>query len=157
MKVLPKIPKSLQEVQETLNGMTVVTNKNEQFLLKNDVENNLVIFSCETNFKFLCKSSSVYVDGTFKYCTKFFYQLFTIHGLENEHYIPLVFILLPNKEEKSYITAFKCVKEESLKLNLDFNPTVVFADFEKAIHNGVREIFPFADIKGCRFHLGQSW
>jgi uncharacterized protein YlaI len=39
----------------------------------------------------------LFVDGTFKYCTKFFHQLYTIHGCKNGHYVPLVFALLPAK------------------------------------------------------------
>lgn len=37
---------------------------------------------------------TIYVDGTFKYCPKLFYQLFTIHGLSNGYYIPLVFFFI---------------------------------------------------------------
>jgi hypothetical protein len=33
----------------------------------------------------------------------------------------------------------------------------VYADFEKAIHSAASFIWPESDIKGCRFHLGQSW
>ncbi|KAJ4434474.1 hypothetical protein ANN_23036 [Periplaneta americana] len=34
---------------------------------------------------------------------------------------------------------------------------VVYADFEKAIQNGISNVFPNAKLKGCRFHLAQSW
>jgi len=31
------------------------------------------------------------------------------------------------------------------------------ADFEKAVHNAVLQIFPRCKIVGCTFHLGQNW
>jgi hypothetical protein len=36
-------------------------------------------------------------------------------------------------------------------------PTVVYADFETAIHNAVTTVWPGCEVKSCRFHLGQSW
>jgi len=33
----------------------------------------------------------------------------------------------------------------------------LYADFEKAIHNAARHVWPSIEVKGCRFHLGQSW
>ncbi|KAF0762666.1 Uncharacterized protein FWK35_00015867 [Aphis craccivora] len=41
-------------------------------------------FSTMTNnVNFLCSLESIYVDGTFEYCAKHFYQLFSIHGYKN--------------------------------------------------------------------------
>jgi len=31
-----------------------------------------------------------YVDGTFKYCTKFFHQLFSIHAYRNGVFVPVL-------------------------------------------------------------------
>jgi len=33
----------------------------------------------------------------------------------------------------------------------------LYADFEKTIHNAARHVWPSIEVKGCRFHLGQSW
>ena len=33
----------------------------------------------------------------------------------------------------------------------------MFADFEKAIHLAILSVWPSITLKGCRFHLGQSW
>lgn len=51
---------------------------------------------------FLKKLDFVYMDGTFNYCEKYYTQLYTIHGIKNGIYIPLMFCLLPNKEKNIY-------------------------------------------------------
>lgn len=68
-----------------------------------------------------------------------------------------MFILLPKKEVKFYKTALNYVKEKCLEAGCQFSPARVTADFEVAIHKAVREVFPETVIRGCRFHLGQSW
>ena len=44
----------------------------------------------------------ILIEGTFKYCPTFFMQLFTIQGTANEHNMPLVYCLLPNKTQDTY-------------------------------------------------------
>lgn len=34
------------------------------------------------------------------------------------------------------------------------NPDKIYADFERAIHVTISEVWPLARLKGCRFHLG---
>jgi len=75
--------------------MEIKTNIGEQFLFVNDKENSIVGFSTEQNIKALCDVNKIYVDGTFKSCPKNFTQLFTIHGLKNDVYLPLVFFYCP--------------------------------------------------------------
>ncbi|KAF0754304.1 MULE domain-containing protein [Aphis craccivora] len=94
------------------------------------------------------------IDGTFKSCPKRFYELFTIYGLKNDVYLPLVFFLLPDKCNKC---AFQHLTRHSMSIGLTCSPTDVVIDFEQAIHNAVAEVFPNAKIRGCRFHLLQSW
>jgi len=77
-KVLPENPKSIAQAHE-------------QFLLINDEEKLIIIFTCGSNMRFLCEINDLYMDGTFKYAAGFFMQMFTIHGIKNGHYIPLVF------------------------------------------------------------------
>lgn len=155
--VIPKIPQNVTDVHDVLNSIEIKTNKGEAFIRKNDSANNFVAFTCDTNLKFLSQMSVIYVDGTFKCCTKYFCQLFTVHGLENDHYIPLAYFLLPNKQMCSYVSVFEFLKNECEKLNLVFHPSFIYADFEINIHKAVGSVFPHAEIKGCRFHLGQSW
>lgn len=154
---LIKLPKSISEFHIAIDSTSIITNRNENFIIKNDKDNHIVILSCSSNLSFLSTVSNWYVDGTFEYCPRFFTQLFTIHGLKNGHYIPLVFCLLEDKKSSSYYLVFKYIIEECIKLNCPVSPKVITSDFEISIHNGIRKAFPEADLRGCRFHLGQAW
>jgi hypothetical protein len=155
--ILPPLPKNIRDVHDALNTMQVETIKNDNFLLVNDSVTNIIIFSCFTNLQFLCSVDVLYVDGTFQYCTKFFYQLYTIHGYKNGQYIPLVFALLPNKSSAVYCHMWKFILEKCGEFNLTFEPKEIFIDFEKSMHIAIRETFPLVKISGCLFHLKQAW
>jgi len=46
---------------------------------------------------------------------------------------------------------------EAAKLGVNAFPTIVYADFETAIHSAVTTVWPGREVKACRFHLGQNW
>ena len=157
-KVYPALPKTRQELHQTLNSMTTSTSKGEDFILENNPETGLVVLSCTTNLEFLTNNAEeIFVDGTFKCCPKFFYQLYTIHGLCNGHYIPLVYALLPGQSQEIYRNMWTCLIDICSARNLLLNPSVIHADFEVAMLTVLRDIYPTAVIKCCRFHLGQAW
>ncbi|CAG2205087.1 unnamed protein product [Mytilus edulis] len=97
------------------------------------------------------------MDGTFKFCPKFFKQLYTIHGFKNGNYIPLVFILLTGKSEEIYHHGFTNLVEVCDDRNLTLKPKMVHVDFEDRVMVVVRNLFPSALLKCCRFHLSQAW
>lgn len=156
-QVQPRLPSSISDVLHILPTLNLRTIKNEPFLLVTDKINNIVVFSCDTNLKFMCNSEKVYLDGTFRYCTKYFLQLFTIHVVENGHYIPVAFCLLPNKLRSTYERLFVILKEKCCNANLIFAPKIIVADYELAIHKAISAQWPTTKITGCRFHLGQAW
>lgn len=156
-KILPPLPTSIADVHKVLDEMPIRTVKDENFLLLNDSSENLVIFSCFNNLTYLCRSEIIYMDGTFSYCTKFFKQLFSLHGLINERYIPLVFCLLKDKSEKTYEFCLSKIQELCCQFHLNLSPKEIVIDFEKSIHNAVRNVWKNVIITGCRFHLTQSW
>ena len=80
-KVLPQLPRNADDVYKVIQGMNVKTNREEDFCMKASPEENIIMFSCYTNLHFLCSLDSVYLDGTFQFCPKFFYQMVTIHVL----------------------------------------------------------------------------
>ncbi|KAE9522680.1 hypothetical protein AGLY_016902 [Aphis glycines] len=157
--IMPKLPMDLNELNISSDNIShlLITNRNENFLLVNDNISNILLFSTETNLKFLSKIDTVFVDGTFKSCPKLLTQMFTVHGLQNGNYVPLLFFILSKKETKTYEKVFMHIISECNKLNLTFSPKIVFADFEKAIHLTFLKVWPSISLKGCRFHLAQSW
>jgi len=78
-KNTPTLPTNLRETQETLLNVPTLPNKDEEFLLINDSEYKITAFSTMTNLNFFCCQEKIFMDGTFSYCPKYFYQLFTIH------------------------------------------------------------------------------
>ncbi|CAI6349412.1 unnamed protein product [Macrosiphum euphorbiae] len=151
MHCFPKLPTSRKEVHEILSLLDIKTNRGELFLYENDALNEIVIFSCKTNIDLLKELDVLYMDGTFNYSDKYYTQLYTIHGIKNGVYIPLMFCLLPNKEKKTYIALLKTIKIAGVI------PKKIILDFEIAMHQAVFEIFPETEVFGCRFHLGQAW
>jgi hypothetical protein len=123
----------------------------------NDIEFNIIIFSCDVNLKHLCRCTRIFMDGTFKYCPKYFLQLFTLHGYYNGHYIPLAFCLLKDKLTETYAKCLTILLNKCKEINLKFQPEEIVIDFEKSIHNAVKIVRNEVKIIGCRFHISQAW
>jgi len=75
---LSKLPKCMDNVHDYLDMDEVISMKKENLVIFNDISYNVIIFSCESNLKFVCIVETILVDGTFNYCTKFFQQMFTV-------------------------------------------------------------------------------
>lgn len=145
-------PKNMADAHVILDKMTIDTCRGEPFLLVNDHDSNIVIFSCPTNLNILSDMETIFVDGTFEFCTKFFKQFFTVHGIRNGHYMQLAYALLPSKNTAVYEKFF-----ELLLQTCPLMPASVVIDFEAAIHKAARKAWPGVLIIGCRFHIRQSW
>jgi hypothetical protein len=157
-KIRGKLPRSTTETLEFLQKREISTNKGEAFVLDIDHERNIVILGTKTGLEFLAECSTWYMDGTFQHCPKFFYQLFTVHGLQNGIYVPVVFTLLPSKSRSVYECVFERLKSISLKiLNKVLQPQLGFTDLEQAMYGAFRSSFPLSQSKFCRFHVSQAW
>lgn len=155
--VYPTLPKSMEESHDALGKIEIKTNVGEPFLLVNDKVHNLLGFSTQSNLEALCRVQKVYVDGTFKSCPKHFLQVFTFHGFHNNSYVPLAYFVLPNKSTDTYTRCFTSITSMCSNFGLQFSPRYIYMDFEKAIHTAAKSTWPIAEIRGCRFHLSQSW
>lgn len=152
-KIPFKKPRNICEVHSVLAKMTINTCRGEPFLLVNDEEDHIVIFSCESNLQVLSRMETLFVDGTFTYCPTFFTQVFTIHGIENGNYVQLCHVLLPSKCTSTYIKFLNILTDICPLLA----PSTVVVDFESAIHSAILAVWPGTQIVGCRFHLRQAW
>lgn len=70
-------------------------------MLFNDEEEEIVIFACRSNLKFMCGKDTFYMDGTFDHCPKYFLQMFTTHVFDNGVYFPVVYCLLKDLQQAS--------------------------------------------------------
>ncbi|KAK7603327.1 hypothetical protein V9T40_003326 [Parthenolecanium corni] len=156
-KHLPTLPKTRYEVQEAVCGMNLRTIRGEEFVVMNDTDSGIIVYTCLTNLRALVAATALYIDGTFKYCPKFYYQFLTIHGFFSGHYVPLVFCLLPNKEEATYTLCFNALSDICACHQLDFRPPLIVTDFEMGLQNSCSSAWPSAVLKACRFHLTQAW
>lgn len=68
------------ETHADINEMTLVTNKNESFLLVNDNSNGIIGLSTKSNLEVLCDINTIFINDTFISCLKYFCQFFTIHS-----------------------------------------------------------------------------
>ncbi|XP_068242338.1 uncharacterized protein [Palaemon carinicauda] len=157
MKFYGKLPVSRSEVHMLLKERELKTSKGEPFVCVNNEEEEIIIFSCLTNLMTLCNVHELFMDGTFQYCPKFFMQMYTIHGFQNGHYVPLVFMLLPGRSKEIYTKAFNFLLSILNSHCLEFSPESIHVDFEQAVINTLENLCPTSIIKCCKFHLGQSW
>jgi len=119
----------------------------------------MAIFTTASNLRVLCLCDFLLMDGTFKSCPRFFTQLYTVFGYVKRH-IHAACLRCPFQQGSVdvrvpfwsyYGSVQRCEPYNTL------NPSTVITDFEKAAMNAVAAVFPNAQRRGCRFHLGQSW
>jgi hypothetical protein len=123
------------------------TNKSENVVLVNDKDSEILAFSPQTNLQTLCNIvTELFIDGTFKSCPKHFFQLYTINGSKNGHYLPLVVALLPSKSKQCYNKMWSLLINSCRERNLQLKPAVIHIDFERAMHNVITSCFPDTQI-----------
>lgn len=79
--------------------------------------------------------------------------MFTIHGFQNGHYIPLIFCLILDKKYETYLYTLNAIIDKCKEINFNFSSKYITIDFELAIHSAFNEIWPLSKRVGCRFHL----
>ncbi|XP_065927384.1 uncharacterized protein [Magallana gigas] len=118
--------------------------------------NRILSFATTDNLQDLAASETFFCDGTFYTCPSLFYQIFTIHIMTDDQMTPVVYALLPGKNQATYTRLFTLLSDKMNGLGLQFSPTSVLADFETAVHNSIRDVFPGITTKGCFFHFTQA-
>jgi hypothetical protein len=77
LKQTPKLPNCKEDVHDYLNSVIIkIDGKEEDFVLTNDKDKSIIVFTCQSNIDFMCRGDIFYADGTFNFCTKYFLQLF---------------------------------------------------------------------------------
>jgi hypothetical protein len=78
-KYFPALPKSKDDVHDAVDILDTKTNKSENFVISNDRNSGIMIFSTLTNLQCMCRvMDELFIDGTFKCCPRYFCQLYKI-------------------------------------------------------------------------------
>ncbi|XP_050406180.1 uncharacterized protein LOC126821734 [Patella vulgata] len=153
-KILPALPQTRNDIQ--LPDSYTKTTSGDDFLLHAAADNRFLVFSTQENLYHLANADTIYCDGTFSMSPTLFTQIYTIHAFVHNKMFPLVYALLPDKKEATYVEFLRCVRDKTLALvNVNLNPGHVFTDFEVSMQNAVRTVLPRSELKGCFFHFGQ--
>jgi len=127
---------------------------------KNNRLESLILFTSEIQLKKLEKAEQIFMDATFKVCPKNFYQLFNIIiSIEEGKFIfPAIHVLMTHKSEFSYRMIFHnlntIIKAKKIKFN--FEKKHIMTDFEHALRNTLKELYPNCYLEGCFFHYSKA-
>lgn len=170
---MPSNPRQISELHEIASPFRN-TLAGDQFILydsfededANSTDGRIVIFGTIENLRQLFRSTTWFVDGTFKSAPVIFFQLFAIMGAVTQPTtrgqpqtigLPFIYALLENKQEKSYAKVFEVVLQQARDNNIAIRmPLTVMSDFEMAIINSAQKAFGADRVRCCFFHLSQN-
>lgn len=100
----------------------------------------------------------MYLDATFK-CTPFHTrQLLIIMGTIQNKPRPLIYVVMTEQSEENYTHVLKFIRDAVLPGNNCFStPSAALSDFEPAMRNAIRKVWPKIEVRGCNFHLCQAF
>ena len=105
----------------------------------NDPNSGIIMFSTRSNLDYICQRDvEIFCDGTFKYCPKHFYQLYTFPGFKNGQQVPSIFFLLPAKSTQTYKQMFQHFVNVCRSNGLDLQISAIHLDFEEAVNDAVK-------------------
>ncbi len=116
-----------------------------------------LIFATEQMLALLSKSRTWYMDGTFSLVKKPFMQLYSIHVfIKNGEFtkqVPVMFSLMSSKRQVDYEAVFRKIND-IVSRAVRVHEFVL--DFEQAVWQAIRTVFPNAVVQGCAFHWSQA-
>lgn len=154
----PPMPTSLADLITPEEYQTYKTpeGNSELFLLGDngpDAPNRILVFGRASFAAWSDQMKDVYMDGTFNLAPPLFEQVYAILSKRANFVFPIIYALLPNKQQCTYEALFTLIKE----IWPQFHPDSVSVDFEKAVINAVGQAFPNAEVRGCLYHLMKNF
>ncbi len=71
-------------------------------------------------------------------------------------YFPLFYGFLQNKTNAIYERLLNHCKNLILSIGVQMKPSSIIIDFEFAMYNAIKTVFPESIVRGCYFHFGQA-
>jgi len=120
--------------------------------------NDIHIYGNIDSLKILANSALICADGTFGLKTGDFNQLYILHGILKNTYVPCIFILMKTREEESYLRAFQMIENvaSQFKFRIFRRDIIFMTDMEQASQNALKRIHSGITIKTCHFHFSQA-
>ncbi|CAF2919126.1 unnamed protein product [Rotaria sp. Silwood2] len=102
----------------------------------------ILMFSSEKQFKVMCESSSLYMDGTFAITPRLFKQTYIIqaHDIESKKVLPVAWILLNDKKGATYRILFKQIISLAKTRGYEFSTSNIMSDYESGIISTLKEL-----------------
>ena len=154
-QLVPAIPHDIDDV--VFEDEWAQTWEGERFVLHQDNDWGLVVFSTVEAIETIGRCSTIFMDGTFKTCPRPYMQMLTIHGKLFGRVLPLVTALMTGKTIGQYRQVIQSVKT-ALRRNTGhrFRPGSINCDFEQAILSACETELPGSTVQGCYFHFTQN-
>lgn len=122
---LPPEPKSLEEFSIPDEFKKTISGYEFSHDIKCEGE-RILLFTTESNLKWLSKSTFWIMDGTFNTVPVLFRQLYTIHasagGVNNSEIVPLVYALMTSKSEEVYRRLFQELNDLAEEYSYELKP-----------------------------------
>lgn len=156
--IFPPTPNSLAElvIPDRYTKYEANEGQEELFLLGDtgpDDQNRILLFGRDSYRAWSNEMDEVFMDGTFTLSPPLFEQVYVILSKRGQYVFPVLYALLPNKLQRTYYTLFILI----IEIWPQFNPSHIYLDYEMAVLNSARELFPNTEFHGCLFHLMKNF
>ncbi|XP_044575625.1 uncharacterized protein LOC123259326 [Cotesia glomerata] len=157
----PPTPQNLQEFSNLLSmpqwsHFLTYPHGQLKVVTLTSTDDSFLTIICNGDFLKSVNTSMLFMDATFKITPRKpnIYQVFTVLGLIDDHQaLPLCWVLMTKKSTIAYKTALSYFKTE---LATHITPQTIMTDFEAALDNAIKSVFPEAVHTGCFFHFCQA-
>ena len=117
MSKRPKLPRTVKEVEDSLARIIEKELSVEGGQLVKEIRGGVVMLGSRLSFDELTQNAShIFGDGTFRFAPRFYKQMFTIHIVKGHIFVPVVYFLLQNKQQRTYTQCFECFETNAQTL-----------------------------------------
>jgi hypothetical protein len=162
--------KTALSISEVMVDENISTHSGKKFCIFDyPGKNRILLFASPDGLKALSEALKWHADGTFYTRTKYFGQLWVIHGffphrpyvegddvVWQKRMIPCVWAFTARRRTKDYIRLLTALNLEAESNGFILKPTQIMLDFELAAARAFKFVYPQIKLSYCHFHLGQS-